>query len=257
MRQGDSLTEDDRALLQKIASGKGVPGLQESSSKYRELATGILLQYADSEIAGSAGYAKAFPLAPSLLERIAIARITQEKLSLAQKTYELVSQTGVNIDKYIQGHCWEARLERNVSLGYRRTSGDKRVNALMYPLQGWCDLAVFTYLMAAMACLQLEDFSKSSFQPWAELAKSHLPVEASHREFGFACIEKLSLQESELRQMQLSMRYWFPKVMACFGPPHSERNAHYLEFGLKVSRNEDLCSKWESEVCAALSAFGI
>lgn len=255
--KGEALSADDRGLLERISHGESVLTLQESSGKYRELSTGILLQYADSEMSGGAGYARAVSMAPSLAERVALAKITYEKLSLAQKTYELVAQTGINIDKYIASHCWEARLERNVSLGYRRTSADKRVNALMYPLQGWSDLAMFTYLMASMACLQLGDFSKSSFKPWAILAGNHLPVESAHRDFGLDCIEKLSSNEHELGQLQLSMRYWYEKVLVCFGPPNSERNSQYLEFGLKTSRNEDLSNRWETEICATLSRFGI
>lgn len=257
MTKDGILSEDDRLLLSKIASGKPVASLPESSGKFRELAVGILLQYADSEMSGAAGYARVLALAPSLAERLALARITYEKLSLAEKAYALVSQSGINIDKYISSHCWDARLERNVSLGYRRSSGDKRVNALMYPLEGWCDLAIFTYLMASMACFQLEDFSKSSFEPWAKLSKDHLPVESMHRDFGLSAVERLSKSETELRQMQLAMRYWYQKVLACFGPPNSERNVQYIEFGLKTARNEDLAAAWESQVCGTLAKLGI
>lgn len=255
--QKTGLSENDRKLLDAIASGNSINNLQDGSNKYRELATGILLQYADSEMAGAAGYALALPWVPSLPERVELSRITYEKLALAQRAYTLAAQSGINVDKYISSHSWEARLHRNVSLGYRRGSADKRVNALMYPLQGWADLTMFTYLMASMACLQLEDFSKSSFQPWAALASSHLRVEESHRDFGLECVKRQTQLESELPYLQLSMRYWFEKVLACFGPEHSERNAMYLEFGLKKSKNEQLSSRWESEVCSTLSALGI
>lgn len=257
MKQGEAPADVDRDILAKIASGEKIGSLQGSSSKYRELATGILLQYADSEMAGGAGYAGVLSQAPSLNERVRLAAIMYEKLSLAQKTYQLVRETGINIDKYIASHCWESRLERNVFLGYRRASSDKRLNALMYPLQGWSDQAIFTFLMASMACLQLEDFSKSSLYPWSQLALSHLPIERTHKEFGLACIERLSHVESELGQMQLSIRYWYQKVLACFGSPHSEGNAQYLEFALKCSRNEEIAGRWENDLLSELSVFGI
>jgi 1,2-phenylacetyl-CoA epoxidase catalytic subunit len=253
----EALSDADRIVLEKIAAGQPIPNLQEVSGKYRELATGILLQYADSEMAGGAGYSTLLPLAPSLAERVALASITYEKLALAQKTYTLVSQTGINIDKYIASHSWEARLGRSAALSYRRMAADKRVNALMYPLQSWNDLVVFTYLMANMACLHLQDFSKSSFEPWAQLAQAHLPIEKTHRDFGITCIARLSEKDSELRQMQLSMQYWYHKVLACFGLPNSERNSLYLNFGLKLSKNEELSSTWESEVRLALRNYGI
>jgi len=253
----EALSDADRVVLNEIAAGKSIPNLQDSSGKYRELATGILLQYADSEMAGGAGYSTLLPLAPSLAERVALASITHEKLALAQKTYTLVTQTGINIDKYIASHSWEARLGRSAALGYRRMAADKRVNALMYPVHSWNDLVIFTYLMANMACLHLQDFSNSSFEPWAQLAQAHLPIEKTHRDFGLSCIERLSTKESELRHMQLSMQYWYHKVLACFGLPNSERNSLYLVFGLKFSKNEDLSSAWEKEVKLALRNFGI
>lgn len=257
MLEEQSLTEEDRRLLQQIGSGSAVSNLQSSSKKYRELATGILLQYADSEMSGAAGYAQVLPCAPGLKERVALARIMHEKLSLAQRTYDLAAQTGISIDKYVSSHCWESRLQRKVALGYRRGAADKRVNALMYPMEGWADLCVFTYLMASMACLQLDDFRKSSFEPWANLAAEHLPVEESHREFGLDSLRALSASEPDLGLLRLSLRYWFDKVKACFGPPHSERNALYLEFGIKTRRNEELADAWQAEVSANLASVDI
>jgi 1,2-phenylacetyl-CoA epoxidase catalytic subunit len=232
-----------------------VQRLLTASPKYRELATGILLQYADSEMAGAAAYEGAFSLAPQLSERIEVARIAFEKLALAEKTYALVADTGINIDRYVQSHCWQSRLHRSVDLDFRRAASDKRVNALMFPVEGWADLCMFTYLMASMACLQLTDFSKSSFEPWADLAVSHNTTEALHRDFGLLAIERLSHLQRE--QLRLSLNYWRAKVLACFGPADSQRNARYLEFGLKTKRNEQLACEWQTSVDSDLRRLGI
>lgn len=252
-----TLADEDCLLRDKIASGSTINSLQTSSKLYRELAIGILLQYADSEMAGASAYAQAMNMASSLAARLELSKITNEKLNLAKNTYDLVAETGINVDKYINSHCWEARLQRNNSLGYKRAASDKRVNALMYPIQSFPDLAMFSYLMASMACFQLRDFSKSSFQPWATLAKNHLPVEQSHKDFGIRSIKAMSASSDEMQEVQLSLRYWFDKVQACFGPPASERNKLYIEFGLKCSRNEDLSAEWQNEVSETLSPLGI
>lgn len=240
-----------------ISTGQNISNLQDSTGKYKELATGILLQYADSEMAGATGYAASLSLPPTLAERVQLARIAYEKFALAEKTYELVGQTGINVEKYIASQCFEARLQRNVSLGFRRASGDKRVNALMYPIEGWSDLTVFTYLMSSMACLQLDDFSRSSLSPWAQLAAAHLPVEVSHRDFGLDCIKRLALHADKHAQLKLSMNYWYSRVAACFGPPDSERNVQYIEFGLKTRRNEELSREWQSRMTEQFAVFGL
>lgn len=253
----DVLSESDRALLSTIIEGKSVLNLQDSSSKYKELVIGILLQYADSEMAGGAGFAEALSLAPSLAEKTALAKIAYEKLALADKTYQLAGQTGINIDKYIASHCWDARLGRSASLGYKRISADKRLNALHFPIQSWPDLAVFTYMMASVACFQLEDFCSSSFEPWAQLASSHLPIEKSHKEFGLNALKGAALLDADLAAIKLSVAYWYDKVRACCGPPASDRNALFLEFKLKTSKNEDIAKRWQSEVSAAFSELNV
>lgn len=257
MSSAELLSEADRTLLEKICSGVCIMKLEDSSGKYKELVTGLLLQYADSEMAGAAGYASSLPIAPSLAERSTLARIITEKYSLAEKTYSLVAQTGINVDKYVSSHCWESRLNREVSLGYRRMSGDKRLNALMYPIQGWPDLVVFTYLMASMACMQLEDFTQCSFEPWAALAHTHLPIERSHKQFGADCLHKLAAEERSAAQIKLSLNFWHEKVMACFGPPASSRNTQFQEFRLKSSRNEELASKWQNEINSTLRTLSL
>ncbi|MBX9573476.1 MAG: phenylacetate-CoA oxygenase subunit PaaI [Candidatus Obscuribacterales bacterium] len=253
----DVLSDSDRALLSTIVDGKPVTNLQSSSGKYRELVTGILLQYADSEMAGGVGFAGALSLAPSLLEKTALAKIAYEKLNLADRTYQLVAQTGINIDKYIASHCWDARLGRTATLGYKRISADKRLNSLHFPIQGWADLAVFTYLMAGVACIQLEDFCSSSFEPWSQLAEAHLPIEESHREFGLNALRRASKFEQELSSIRLSVCYWYDKVLACCGPPSSDRNSLFLEFKLKASKNEDIAIRWQHEVANALAEINV
>ena len=232
-----------------------VESLQEGTAKYRELATGILLQYADSEMAASAGYASLLHLAPHIHERLELSSISYEKLVLAERAYQLISQTGMNVEKYVSSHCWESRLHRDLNLGYRRASADKRVNALMFPIQSWEDLLIFTYLMAAMASLQLQDFSRSSFTPWAKLAANHIGIEDSHRDFAGTRIEKLSNDPSHKEQLLQSLRYWRPRVYACFGPADSERNQQYIELGLKSRRNEELSARWQSDIEAFFVAL--
>lgn len=257
METVSALSESDRSLLAGISEGKSVTNLQTSSSKYRELVIGILLQCADSEMAGGLGFAAALSLPPSLAEKTALARIAYEKLTLADKTYQLAAQTGINIDKYIASHCWEARLGRSAVLEYKRISADKRLNALHFSIECWSDLIVFTYMMASVACLQLEDFCSSSFEPWSELASTHLPIEKSHKEFGLSALRKASHSESELTAIRLSFNYWYEKVLACCGPPSSVRNALFLGFKLKASKNEDIAKRWQAEMAETFANLNV
>lgn len=246
--RGYHLAEDDYQLMQAVNAGERITALPVQSRKYTELITGILFQFADSQMAGAAGYAKFINRGPTIVDRIHLAKIAAEKMSLARDTYLLLRELGLNLDKYFAIHCWDARIERNVALGFSRASSDKRLNALMYPIESWPDLAVFTYLMAKMACFQLEEFINSSFSPWATLALSFLPVEQCHAGFGLAQMQQLAAAEANHEALQLALDYWHNRVAASFGPADSEKNELYRQFELKGKRNEDLSSAWQAEV---------
>lgn len=256
-KPNDLCPGEDKLFLERLAAGACILSLQGCTGKYKELLCGLLLQYADSEMSGACTYAHAFSLSPGIAEKMEILRIAREKLQLADKTYRLVAQSGMNVDKYIASHSFESRLARGVDLGFRRVSADRRLNALMYPVESWPDLLIFTYLMTSMACLQLNDFAESSFSPWAELAREHLPIELSQNEFALNCMRKIATNQMARDAMRLSKQFWFAKVQACFGAADSQRNSQFLEYGLKKSRNEDLSKRFEAEVLAALDKLAI
>ncbi|MBX9722530.1 MAG: phenylacetate-CoA oxygenase subunit PaaI, partial [Candidatus Obscuribacterales bacterium] len=202
----ERLSPEDKQLIDEIASGKQVKVEQDSSPKYRELATGLLLQLADSELAGAAGYGQLVNLAPSLSARIELSQVVHDKFAMAESAYKVIEGLGVNVEKYFLLHSWESRIQRHAQLGYRRASSDKRLNALMFPLSNWADLSVFTYLMATMAHLQFEEFSAASFSPLAQLAANSMPIEKLHAEFGLKWLSNLI--EVERQEAQLSIYYW-------------------------------------------------
>lgn len=224
----ERLTEKDKQLIVDIAGGQQVAAEHESSPKYRELVTGLLLQLADSELAGASGYGQILNLAPSLICRVELSSIVNDKFCQAQNAYEIIRNLGVNVEKYFLLHAWESRIQRHAQLGYRRASSDKRLNALMFPLSNWPDVAVFTYLMATMARLQFDEFSAASFTPIAELAKRSVSLEQRHAEYGLAWIGRLEAAERE--EAQLSINYWHERVIKSFGPRESEGNVLHREF---------------------------
>ena len=251
----DRLTEADKVLLDSITEGKQVTADQEISPKYRELITGLLLQLADSELAGAAGYGQLLNLGPTLACRIELSSIVNDKFCQAQNAYELIKALGLNVEKYFLLHSWDARIQRHAQLGYRRASSDKRLNALMFPLTSWPDLSVFTYLMATMARLQFEEFSTASYEPLAELATASVSLEKRHSEYGLKWLA--NLVEAERLEAQVSINYWHERVIKSFGPSESEGNVLHRNFGLKHRTNDELSKLWEREICAELAKLGL
>ncbi|MBX9688329.1 MAG: phenylacetate-CoA oxygenase subunit PaaI [Candidatus Obscuribacterales bacterium] len=251
----ERLSQKDKELIAEIAEGRSFSHANESSPKYKELVSGLLLQLADSELAGASGYSQLLHLGPDLICRLELSKIVHEKFLLATSAYKLVSELGVNVEKYFLLHSWEARIQRHAQLGYRRASSDKRLNALMYPLHSWPDISVFTYMMASMARLQFEEFSQASFLPLAKLAADSLNLERRHAEHGLNWLK--GLDAPERAEAQLSINYWFEKVLKSFGPKDSEGNIMHREFRLKHRSNEDLAKLWRSEINSALSQLNL
>lgn len=251
------LTEQDRQTAALVEAGSQITVLNPEANTYKTLVSSILFQFADSQMAGAAGYATCINIAPTVDDRLDLAKITYEKTSMAKRVYLLLRDGfEINISKYAGLHSWEMRINRHTQLGYRRASSDKRLNALLYPLQTWADITTFTYLMAHMACLQLRDFATCSFLPWAELASEFLPIEEGHAATGKAMLQQLGTETGEHAAAQVSLDYWYPRVVQSFGPPSGEGNRLYRMFGLKHKTNEDLLSEWRQAVAATCESFG-
>jgi len=171
------LTVEDEELIDLLEQGASVATAASASNKYRALVTDILFHFADSQLAGASGYAACVSLGPTIDDRIALAGVVREKMKMARQVYQLLAGFSINVERYFVSHTWDARLNRHADLGYRRASSDKRLNALMFPLQSWADVVAFTYLMAEMACLQLDDLCSCSYKPFAALAIEFQPVE--------------------------------------------------------------------------------
>ncbi len=257
MSQPYELTASDEQLINLMERGEKIESFPADSRKYIELVTGILFQFADSEMSGAAGYTRFINLGPTIDDRRTLATIAAEKMSMVQSTYKLLRELGLNMDKYFSSHCWEARIQRKATLGFRRAASDRRLNALMYPLESWADVAVFTYLMASMACLQLEEFAGSSFLPWSDLVGQFLTLEKTHAKFGQSQMEKIVNQEGDSQAIQLSLDYWFERVLTSFGPAQSMNNELYRRFKLKSKQNETLAKDWQNEVVATCHLLGL
>lgn len=242
--QQNELVDEDKALIKEIEQGHRLVSFENATPRFRELATGILFQFADSQLAGAVGYNNCLNWAPSLDDRIALATIVVEKMDMAKKTYAILASQNLNVEKYFQSHSWDAKVLRDADLGFRRASWDKRLNALMYPLESWVDMAIFAHLMSSMTCYTLDNFSKCSFAPLKTLADGCLSVEQRHEAFGEEQLKKVAKAPANTIVLQSALNYWFPRVATSFGTSKSARNDLHRQFHLKAATNTELQQEW-------------
>jgi ring-1,2-phenylacetyl-CoA epoxidase subunit PaaA len=247
MQQYD-LVDEDRELIENIERGNRLGSFDKTTPKFRELATGILFQFADSQLAGAAGYNDCLNWGPTLDDRIALATIVVEKMEMAKQTYAILASLNLNVEKYFESHSWDAKVLRGADVGFRRASWDKRLNALIYPLESWVDMAIFAHLMSSMTCYTLNNFAECSFAPLKSLADNCLLIEKRHEAFGENQLQKMARTPSNSIVLQSSLNYWFPRVSTSFGTTHSVRADLYRQFHLKAATNADLQGQWTQQV---------
>ncbi len=251
------MTKDDETLITKIAAGEKVTQVEDMTSGYRSEVTRLMAVFADSEMAGAAGLAEQINSAPSLKEKVAAARMVTEKLTHAEIVLSLLAPFGVNPNLYVKSYSWTARLARDVNLGTRRISGDKRLNVFHYPLEGWLDAVVFSFVMGAASVLQIEEISQCSYAPLAEKMALIRTQESKHVEWAHLALRE-AVQNPEMKAAaQVLLNYWYPRVQDTFGRVDSDHIAQYQRYKLRQSTNSQLAQAWQKTIAEAMTELGL
>ncbi|WP_135079675.1 Phenylacetic acid catabolic protein [Terasakiella sp. SH-1] len=251
------MSKNEDALLARIQNNEKLTAKDELSSGYKGELRRLMVTFVDSELAGAAGFVDIINKAPGIRERRAAARIVSEKFEHAHRILEMLEDFGVNTDLYVQSHPWDARLSRTLDLGNRRISGDKRLNVLHYPYEGWLDSVVMNMLMGLASSIQLEEISHCSYAPLAAAMGEIAAVEAEHAELGRKGLAKAIENGYSLEAAQASVDYWYSRVAATFGKSDSQHFDQGKAYGLRRTPNADLLAKWESRIAEQLARIGL
>lgn len=239
--------EDYLARGGKLTSPENVP------PRYRGELLRLMSSFVDSELAGSAGFANAINWAPGIRERIAASRITLEKAAHAEKVLDLMGDFGTDKALYNRAHDWAARVARDATVEARRQGGDMRLSVFHYPLDGWADAVVMNVLMGLATVRQLEELTRASYQPLAEVLREILPRERRHVELGLEGLARIAADAQGRAAAAASVAYWRPKVAETFGPAGSERFDRLRRLGLRHTDNETLRAAWTADLDARLA----
>ncbi|NVK19419.1 MAG: phenylacetate-CoA oxygenase subunit PaaI [Methylocystaceae bacterium] len=251
------MAKNEDALLARIANNEKLTASDELTPGYRGELRRLMVAFVDSELAGAAGFVDIINKAPGMRERCTAARIVSEKFDHAQQVLALLESFGVNTDLYVQSHPWDARLSRTIDLGNRRIGGDKRLNVLHYPYEGWLDSVVMNMLMGLASSIQLEEISHCSYTPLSSVMGQIAAREGEHAELGFNGLSKALENGYSLEAAQASVDYWYKRVAATFGSSDSQRFEQAKAYGLRKTPNGDLLAKWENRIAEQLARIGL
>ena len=174
----DMTIEDYLAQGGKLTSPGNVP------ARYRGELLRLMAAFVASELAGAAGFADTINDAPGILNRIAAAKITHEKLDHAGRVLAVMGEFGADMGRYDQRHHWAARVDRNADIAATRRGDDMRLSVFHYPVQGYVDAVVLNVLMGIATAVQLDEMKRVSYAPLADTFRAIAPREARHVELG-------------------------------------------------------------------------
>jgi ring-1,2-phenylacetyl-CoA epoxidase subunit PaaA len=240
-----------------LAQGGKLTSPENAPPRYRGELLRLMATFVDSELAGAAGFADIINHGPDIKERIAASRIVMEKLDHAERVLAVMGEFGADVSRYANHHPWTARVARDSDLGAARHGADMRLAVLHYPLRGWLDAVVMNVLMGCAVVIQIDEFTRLSYQPLGDLFRAILPRERRHRDLGEEGLRKLLEAAPNRPMIAASLAYWRPRVAASFGSGSSAHFETQRKFGLRHTGNAELAAAWERQVNDMLRAIGI
>ncbi len=247
----DMTIEDYLAQGGKLTSPGNVP------ARYRGELLRLMASFVDSELAGASGFAETINDAPGIKNRIAAAKITQEKLDHAGRVLAVMGEFGADTRRYDDRHDWAARVDRDADLAAARRGEDMRLSVFHYPVEGYVDAVVLNVLMGIATAVQLDEMKRVSYAPLADTFREIAPREARHVELGLNGLRQIIATDEGRAEAVAAIQYWLPRVEATFGQSASARFDMLARFGLRHTENEKLRQLWAQRVRDLLLPMGL
>lgn len=241
---------DEMSIEDYLKNGGVLSSPAHVPARYRAELLRLMTSFIDSELAASAGFSGVLNEAPGINQRISAARIILEKAENGAAVLEVMGEFGADIERYANGvHTnsnfnWADRLERNADIGSSRAhGGDMRLSVFYYPLLNWQDAVMMNVLMGKASEIQLEEMTKISYAPLAEIFRSIRDIELVHTSMGrteLLHLAKGAFKNGTSEELKASFHYWLPRVRATFGSTDSSRFERLKNYGLRHTSNSQM-----------------
>ncbi len=249
--------EREERIMEKFSKAESIESIDDMSEEYYDHLTNLMLQQADSELAGGFGYVPWIMKAPTTEEMLIVSNIVRDEVRHARAMYRLLEDAQFGVDDWVEKMDFTFRVGSTADLGSQRAASDKRVNIFYYPIEAWADFIAFNFLMDRGAGHQLEDVKHSSYGPWRREIDRIFKEEMTHIAHGDYWVKKLALDPKRKDEIQQALNRWWPRVMAIFGRPGSKKNKRYRELGLKKRDNDEVRQTFAKEVREKTAAWGL
>ncbi len=209
--------------------------------EYRHNLLKCLANHARGELEAADTYASWVPRAPGPAEKKYVAEIANEETNHWCRVIKLMEELGVNADRVADYHSSQWFI---------------RIAHLAIPRITWLDVLAAAFLIDRAAYFVIEEFTQSSYAPWARLSQEILNEEEGHADFGSEFLSG-QIQKRGVAPVQRSLHRWWRVALNMFGPQNTERTDLYIRYGLKTRHNEERRQAFRRDCEPRIRALGL
>ncbi len=191
-------------------------------AEYQDAVRKIVRSHALNELYGAQVFDEpAIALAPTPYAKWLTCRVAMEEYHHHVRFKELADQIGVKPEELDTKH-------------------KRPLNIFEFPLKTWEEFCVIKMLGDLAEILQVEDLLHCSFVPLRNIARTTMPEEKFHAQFGADfCVDLVEAPESRAR-VQDAINRFYPEAPKFFGASGSRNNELYRKYGIKLRKNEEM-----------------
>jgi len=218
---------------------KTVEEFKQEAEEYQTAVKKIVRSHALNELYGAQVFDEpAIALAPTPYAKWLTCRVAMEEYHHHVRFKELADQLGV----------------KQVELD---TRNKRPLNIFELPLESWEQFCVIKMLGDLAEILQVEDLLHCSFVPLRNIARTTMPEEKFHAQFGLDFCVDLVETAGGRAKVQKAVNGFYPEAPKFFGASGSRNNALYRKYGLKLRSNEDMRADYIARAHATVEPLGI
>jgi ring-1,2-phenylacetyl-CoA epoxidase subunit PaaA len=208
--------------MTEIAPVKTVEELAAAPEEFRTAIRKIVRSHAVNELYGAQVFDEpAIQFAPTPYAKWLTCRVAMEEYGHHVRFRELGTRIGLD----------EAEM---------RPDQKRPLSIFEFPLESWAQFCVIKLLADMAEILQVEDLLHCTFVPLRNLARSTMPEERFHAEFGREFSTELCRTDEGRAEVQAAIDQYFPLLPAFFGGDRSKNNEIYRKWGIKLRTNEEM-----------------
>ena len=218
---------------------KTLEEFKQEPEDYQTAVKKIVRSHALNELYGAQVFDElAIALAPTPHAKWLTCRVAMEEYHHHVRFKELADQLGVK----------QAEMD---------TRNKRPLNIFELPLESWEQFCVIKMLGDLAEILQVEDLLHCSFVPLRNIARTTMPEEKFHAQFGLDFCVDLVETDAGRAKVQKAVNGFYPEAPKFFGASGSKNNELYRKYGLKLRSNEDMRADYIARARATVEPLGI